>query len=96
VNHLAVLIVTGLGVGVAVDGLQCPLGILELHLYILLLLRIYLFLALPLTGRSAVPTWLLLHLLMEFFRELLDLPTLQRVVAPTVVHGALRAAIVTI
>jgi hypothetical protein len=37
-EHLAALIVAGLKVGVAIDGLQCPLGILELHLCIFLLM----------------------------------------------------------
>jgi hypothetical protein len=33
-ESLAALGVTGLRVGVAVNGLQCPPGILELHLYV--------------------------------------------------------------
>jgi hypothetical protein len=54
VERLAVLVVTGLGVGVAVDGLQCPLGILELHLYVLLLPWVDFLLALLLTGKHAI------------------------------------------
>jgi hypothetical protein len=74
-EHLAVLVVTGLRVGVAIDGLQCPLGILRLHLYIFLLLGVHLLLTLPLAGRRAILA-LLLHLLTELFCELLDLPAL--------------------
>jgi hypothetical protein len=47
-EHLAALVVIGLRVRVVIDGLQCPL---ELHLYVLLLLRIHLLFALPLTER---------------------------------------------
>jgi hypothetical protein len=54
VERLAVLVVTGLRVGVAVDGLQCPLGILKLHLYVLLLLWVDFLLALLLTGKHAI------------------------------------------
>jgi hypothetical protein len=71
-EHLAVLVLIGLRVGVAIDGLQCPPGILELHLYVFLLLRVHFLFALPLVGRRAVLE-LLLHLLMELFHELLDL-----------------------
>jgi hypothetical protein len=74
-ERLATLIGAGFGVGVAVDGLQRPLGILELHLLILVLLKIHLFFALPLTGRCAILARLLL-LLMELFCELLHLSTL--------------------
>jgi hypothetical protein len=37
-ERLAMLVGAGVRVGVVVDGLQCPLGILELHLFILVLL----------------------------------------------------------
>jgi hypothetical protein len=75
VECLAALIVAGLRVGVAIDGLQCPLGIIKLHLYVFLLLWVHLLLALPLAGRRAILA-LLLHIFVELFHELLDLPTL--------------------
>jgi hypothetical protein len=95
VERLAALVVAGLRVRVAIDGLQCPLGILKLHLYVFLLLGVYLLLALPLTERRAILV-LLLHLFTELFHELLDLPALRRGMARGVVHRALRAAVVTI
>jgi hypothetical protein len=70
------LIAARLGLRVVVDGLQRPLGILELHLYVLLLLRIHLLFAFLLTGRRTILERLLLHLLMELFCEFLDLPVL--------------------
>jgi hypothetical protein len=75
IERLAALVVTGLRVGVAIDGLQRPPGILELHLYVFLLLRVHFLFALPLVGRLAVLA-LLLHLFAELFCELLDLPAL--------------------
>jgi hypothetical protein len=90
-----VLVVTGLRVGVAIDGLQCPLGILKLHFCIFLLLGEHLLLALPLSGRRAILV-LLLHLFTELFRELLDLSALHRGMARGVVHRALCAAVVAI
>jgi hypothetical protein len=95
VERLAALVVAGLRVGVAIDGFQCPLGILKLHLYIFLLLGVHLLLALPLVGRCVILV-LLLHLFVKLFRELLDLPALQRSMAHGVVHWALRAAIIAI
>jgi hypothetical protein len=89
-----VLVVIGLRVGVAIDGLQCPLGILKLHLCVFLLLGVDLLLALPLVGWRAILA--LLHLFMELFREFLDLPTLHRGMARGVVHRALRATVVAI
>jgi hypothetical protein len=50
-----VLVIAGLGVGVAIDGLHLPLGNLECHLFILFLLKIHLLFALLLMGRA--PTW---------------------------------------
>jgi hypothetical protein len=94
-ERLAALVVTGLRVRVAIDGLQCPLGILKLHLYVFLLMGVHLLLALPLAGRHAILV-LLLHLFTELFRELLDLPALDRGMAHGVVHRALRAAIIAI
>jgi hypothetical protein len=83
------------GPGVAIDGLQCPLGILKLHLCVFLLLGVHLLLALPLAGRRAILA-LLLHLFAELFHELLDLSALRRGMARGVMHRALRAAVVTI
>jgi hypothetical protein len=74
-ERLATLVVTGLRVGVAIDGLQCPPGILKLHLCIFLLLGLYLLLALPLARRHAIVA-LLLHLFTELLHELLDLQAL--------------------
>jgi hypothetical protein len=91
----ALLVVAGLRVRVAIDGIQCPLGILKLHLYVFLLLGVHLLLALPLAGRHAILA-LLLHLLAELFHELLDLPALRHGVACGVVHWALCAIVVTI
>jgi hypothetical protein len=95
VERLAALIVTALRVGVAIDGLQCPLGILKLHLCIFLLLGVHLLLALPLAGRRAILA-LLLHLFAELVQELLDLPALRRGTARGAVHRALCAAVVAI
>jgi hypothetical protein len=89
------LVVTGLRVGVAIDGLQCPLGFLTLHLCIFLLLGVHLLLALPLVGRRTTLV-LLLHLFVELFHELLDLKALRRSMACGVVHRAQRAAVVAI
>jgi hypothetical protein len=71
----AVLVVTRLRVGVATDGLQCPSGILELYLYVFHLLQIHFLFALSLARGRAVLA-LLLHLFMELFHELLNLPAL--------------------
>jgi hypothetical protein len=95
VERLVALVVTELRVRVAIDGFQCPLGILELHLCVLLLLWVHLLLALPLGERHAILV-LLLHLFTELFHELLDLPALRRAMERGVVHGALRAAVITI
>jgi hypothetical protein len=65
-----VLVVTGLRVGVAIDGLQCPLGILKLHLCVFLLLGVHLLLVLPLAGRRAIVALLLLHLFAVWCMEL--------------------------
>jgi hypothetical protein len=95
VERPATLVVAGLRVGGAIDGLQCPLGILKLHLCVFLLLGVHLLLALPLAGRRAILA-LLLHLFAELFRELLDLPALRRSMERGVVHRALCAAVVVI
>jgi hypothetical protein len=94
-ERLAALVVAGLRVGVAIDDLQCPLGILKLHLCVFLLLGVRLLLALSLAGRHAILA-LLLHLFTELFRELLDLPALRRGIARGVVHRALRVVVVAI
>jgi hypothetical protein len=80
---------------VAIDGLQCPLSILELHIYVYLLLRVHFLFALPLMGRCAVSA-MLLHLFTELFYELLDLLALRCTMARGVVHRALRVAVVAI
>jgi hypothetical protein len=51
--------------------------------------------ALPLVGRHVILARLL-HLLVELFYELLDLPALRRAMAREVVHRALHAAVVAI
>jgi hypothetical protein len=84
---LAVLVVAGLEVGVAVDGLHLPLGVLECHFFIPLLFRIYLLFALPLAKRHAFSVRLLLSLA-ELLHELLDLSILTSVVARRVMHQA--------
>jgi hypothetical protein len=94
VERLAALIVTGLRVRVAIDGLQCPLGLLKLHLCVFLLLGVDLLLALPLAGRRAILA--LLQLFTELFHELLDLPALRPGMACGVMHRALCAAVVAI
>jgi hypothetical protein len=53
----------GFSVGVVVDGLQRPLGILEVHLIILVLLWIHLLFALLLRGRRTILAQLLLFLM---------------------------------
>jgi hypothetical protein len=85
------LIGAGVGVRVAEDGLQHPLGILELHL--LILLRIHLLFVIPLAGRCALLAQLLL-LLAELFHELLDFPSLFDTVTRGVMHRALHAIVI--
>jgi hypothetical protein len=87
------IVVAGLGVRVVIDGLHLPLGILECHLFVLLLLKIQFLFALPLAGRCTFLVQLLL-LFVELFYKLLDLPSLTRVVMCGVVHHASRATIV--
>jgi hypothetical protein len=77
---LAALIVTGLGVGVPVDILDRPLGVLELHLLLIIALLGNVLLAFPLVRRYAVTAGLLLLLLTELLHKLLDLPALLRAV----------------
>jgi hypothetical protein len=93
VEGLVALIATGLGVRVAIDRLQRPFGILELHF---LLPFVYLLLPLPLVGGCAILAQLLLHLFTELFRELLDLPALRCGMPRRVMHRALRTTFVTV
>jgi hypothetical protein len=88
---LTMLVVTGFGVGVAVDDLDRPLGVLELHLLIAVVVALMgnVLNAFPLAGRHAIVVRLLLLLLTELLCELLGLPTLLSAVAPGVVHRAL-------
>jgi hypothetical protein len=95
VELLVVLVVTGLRVGVAVDDLNHPLGILELHPLVVALMGNVL-LAFPLVGRCAIVVRLLLLLLTELLRELLDLLALLGAVAPRVVHQAPWPALITV
>jgi hypothetical protein len=85
----------GVIVGVAIDGLQRPLGVLELHLLLPVPLRGNLLLALPQLGRCANVARLLLLLLVELLHELLDLLTLLRAVAPGVAYREPWATLVT-
>jgi hypothetical protein len=94
VEYLVALVDTR--VGVAGDGLQHPLGILELHLLLLLNLWADLLFALLLTGMHAFMTQLLLHLFTIFLCELLDFPALLDVVVPGVVHRAPCATVVVV
>jgi hypothetical protein len=94
VECLATLVGARVRLGVAVDGFQCPLGVLELHLLLLFGLRVDLLFALLLMGRRAFLARLLLHLLTELLYELLDFPTLLDAVAPRVVHRASCTAII--
>jgi hypothetical protein len=96
VELLAALIVTGFRVGVAVEDLDHPLGVLELHLLLLVALVGNLLLAFPLAGRHAVVARLLLLLLAELLHELLDLPALLDVVVPRVVHRVPWTALIAV
>jgi hypothetical protein len=95
VEFLATLIGAGVKVKVAAEGLQHPLGVLELHLLILVLLKIHLLFSFPLAGRRVVLAQLLLPLT-ELLRELLDISALSGVVVRGVMHRAPCASIVTI
>jgi hypothetical protein len=89
----AALVVTRFRVGVDVDDLDQPFGILELHL-LLVTLTGNLLLSFPLVGRRAITVRLLLLLLTKLLRELLNLPALLDVVAPGVVHWAPRPTLI--
>jgi hypothetical protein len=86
------LIQTGLEVKVAIHSLQCPLGVLELRL--LVLLWIHLLFALPLAERHTFLVWLLL-LFAELLCEFLDLLALPYDVARGVVHWVSCAIVVS-
>jgi hypothetical protein len=89
-----VLVVAGLKVRVSVNGLHLPLGVLECHFFVFLLLRIHLLFTFPLVRRRALLAQLLLFL-MELLCELLDLLTPTHVVARRVMHQAFGAAVIT-
>jgi hypothetical protein len=93
VERFVALIVAGLIVRVAKDGLHLPLGVLEFYLFVFLFLRIHLLFALPLVGRHAFLAWLLLFF-MELFHELLDHPALTCTMAHGVMHRASGATVV--
>jgi hypothetical protein len=94
-ERLAVLVVAGLRVGMAIDILQCPLGILKLYLYVFLLLWVHFLFALPLVGRHSILA-LLLHLLAELICELFYLPALRCTMVRGVVHQVLCTIIIAI
>jgi hypothetical protein len=85
IERLAMLVVTGLEVRMAIYGLEVPFDLLELHSVLHVLFRACLLFALLLAGRCVV-TVLLLQLLVVLFHELLDLPSLLGAVARGVVH----------
>jgi hypothetical protein len=93
---LVALVVSRFRVIVAVDDLDRPLGILELHFFLRVALVGNGLLAFPLAGRHAIMAQLLLLLLMELFCKLLDLLALLSVMVPGVVHRALLPALIAI
>jgi hypothetical protein len=97
VELLAALVGARVRVRVPVDGLEHPLGVLERHLLILLLVTLLddLLHALPLSRRHVVTVWLLLLLLAKLLRNLLDFPTLFRIVVPRVVYRAPWTTLIT-
>jgi hypothetical protein len=76
------LVVTGLGVRIAIYDLEVPFGFQEPHF---VLFNVCLLFALSLMGRRAI-TALLLQLLAVLFHELLDFPALLGDVVRGVVH----------
>jgi hypothetical protein len=93
VELFAALISAGVGVRVAVDGLERSFSVLKCHLLIVVLMD-NLLLALPLPRRCAITVRLQLLLLVELLRKPLDLPTLLDAVALGVVHWAPRTALI--
>jgi hypothetical protein len=77
---LAALVVAGVRIGEAVDDLDCPLGVPELHILIDALAGNVL-LAFPLAGRRDIMAGLLLLLLAELLHRLLDLSAVLDTVA---------------
>jgi hypothetical protein len=96
VELLAPLVVVGLKVRVAIDDLDHPLGILELHLLLVIALVGNVMFAFPLAVRCAVTAGLLLLLLSELLQKLLDLPAFLDDVVPGVVHRAPRLTLITV
>jgi hypothetical protein len=90
------LVGAGVRVGVVVDSLERPLGVLEFHLLLLVAFGGNLLLTFPLSGRRAIVAWLLLLLLTELLCKLLDLPPFLRVVAPGVVYRAPQTTLVVV
>jgi hypothetical protein len=76
------LVVTGLGIRIAIYDLEVPFGFLEPHF---VLFNVCLLFALSLKGRRTVAA-LLLQLLAVLFRELLDFLALLGAVVCGVVH----------
>jgi hypothetical protein len=95
VECLVTLIVTGLGIRMAVYSLEVPFVLLEPHSVLLILFRVCLLFALPLAGRHVI-TMLLLQLLVVLFHELLDFLTLLSVVARRVVHWTMRLSVIAV
>jgi hypothetical protein len=96
VEPLLVPVSAGVGVRVAGDCLQHPLGVLELYLLVLVILWVHLLLALLLSGRCTILALLLLLLLTDLLCELLDFKALLGAVAPGVVHQAFRTALIAV
>jgi hypothetical protein len=94
VELLVPLVITGHGVGVAVDDLDRPLGVLELHRLLTIAVTSNMLHAFLLSGRHVIVMGLLLLLLAELLCKLLDLRTLLGTVAPRVVHRASRPTLV--
>jgi hypothetical protein len=88
VELLVVLVGAGVIIRVVVDNLERPLGVLEFHLLLLVAFGGNLLLTFPLLGRRAIMARLLLLLLTELLRQLLDLSALLHVVPPGVVYWA--------
>jgi uncharacterized membrane protein (Fun14 family) len=94
IEHHATLVVAGLGVRIAIYGLEFPFGLLEPQSVILVLLGVFLLLALLLAGRRTIIV-LLLQLLAVLFHEFLRFPALLSDMVHRVVHWATRASIIT-
>jgi hypothetical protein len=95
VELLTTLVGAGVGVRVVIDGLECPLGVLELHVLLFVTLRGNMLLAFLLPGRRAVMAWLLLLLLMKLLRKLPDLTALLCTMASGVVYRAPQTTLIT-